>query len=56
MGLVIRNCDIGLVSGDSVQFDPDRGVWDDVLVENCTLWTGPLPPLYEVVLQDGLPP
>jgi len=41
--LVVRNCDIGLISGDAIQFDPDRGVWDDVLIENCTLWTGPLP-------------
>jgi hypothetical protein len=41
--LTIRNCDIGLTSGDSIQFDPGRGEWDNVLVENCTLWTGPLP-------------
>jgi hypothetical protein len=41
--LVIRNCDIGLVSGDAIQFDPGRGVWDDVRIERCTLWTGPLP-------------
>ncbi len=41
--LTIRNCDIGLVSGDCIQFDPGRGPWDQVLVENCTLWTGPLP-------------
>jgi len=41
--LVIRNCDIGLVSGDAVQFDPGRGEWDDVLIENCTMWTAPLP-------------
>jgi len=41
--LTIRNCDIGLVSGDAIQFDPGRGEWGDVLVENCTLWTGPLP-------------
>jgi hypothetical protein len=41
--LVIRNCDIGLTSGDCIQFDPGRAPWDDVLVENCTLWTGPLP-------------
>ena len=41
--LTIRNCDIGLTSGDSIQFDPGRGEWGDVLVENCTLWTGPLP-------------
>jgi hypothetical protein len=41
--LIIRNCDIGLVSGDCIQFDPGRGAWDEVLVERCTLWTGPLP-------------
>ena len=41
--LTVRNCDIGLVSGDAIQFDPGRGPWDDVLIENCTLWTGPLP-------------
>lgn len=40
--LVIRNCDIGLISGDCIQFDPGRGEWDDVRIENCTLWTGPL--------------
>lgn len=40
--LTIRNCEIYMVSGDSVQFDPDRGPWDDVLIENCTFWTGPL--------------
>lgn len=43
MNLTIRNCDIGLTSGDSIQFDPGRGEWDKVLIENCTLWTGPLP-------------
>lgn len=41
-GLTIRNCDIGLVSGDALQFDPGRRPWDRVVVENCTLWTGPL--------------
>ena len=41
-GLQIRNCDIGLVSGDAIQFDPGRVLWNDVLVENCTLWTAPL--------------
>ena len=40
--LTIRDCNIGLTSGDSVQFDPGRGPWDDVLIENCTLWTAPL--------------
>jgi len=41
--LVIRNCEIYYVSGDAIQFDPDRSPWDNVLVENCTFWTGPLP-------------
>lgn len=41
--LVIRNCDISYVSGDSVQFSPDRRPWNDVLIENCTFWSGPLP-------------
>lgn len=41
--LTIRNCDIGLTSGDSIQFDPGRGPWGDVLVENSRLWTAPLP-------------
>jgi hypothetical protein len=40
--LTIRNCDIGLTSGDSIQFDPGRAPWDNVLIENCTLWTAPL--------------
>jgi len=41
--LVVRNCAIYYFSGDALQFDPDRDPWDNVLVENCTLWTGPLP-------------
>ena len=40
--LVVRNCLIEYVSGDCMQFDPDRNPWDEVLVENCTLRTGPL--------------
>ncbi len=40
--LTIRNCEIYYVSGDAVQFDPDRKKWDDVTIENCTFWTGPL--------------
>jgi hypothetical protein len=43
INLTIRNCDIGLTSGDAIQFDPGRGEWNDVLIEHCTLWTGPLP-------------
>jgi hypothetical protein len=41
--IVIRNCEIYYVSGDAVQFSPDRRPWDNLLIENCTLWTGPLP-------------
>ncbi len=41
-GLVIRNCEIFLVSGDSTQFDPDRKGFNDVLIEQCSFWTGPL--------------
>jgi hypothetical protein len=41
--LVIRNCEIYYCSGDSVQFDPGRGPWGEVLIENCVFWTGPLP-------------
>ena len=40
--LTVRDCDVGLVSGDALQFDPGRGAWDDVHVEHCTLWAGPL--------------
>lgn len=40
--LVIRDCEIHHVSGDALQFDPGRGPWDKVLVENCSMWTGPL--------------
>jgi len=41
--VTIRNCDIGLGSGDSIQFDPDRRSSGRVTVENCRLWTAPLP-------------
>ena len=40
--ITIRNCDIGLVSGDCIQFDPDRKSTGRVLIEGCRLWTGPL--------------
>jgi hypothetical protein len=46
LNLVIRNTEITHVSGDAIQFDPSRRIepypWDNVLVENCFLWTGPL--------------
>lgn len=41
--VTIRNCEIYYVSGDCVQFDPDRKSTGKVLIENCTFWTGPLP-------------
>lgn len=43
--LTIRGCDIYYVSGDCFQTDPNRGnpLWDNVLIENSRLWTGPLP-------------
>jgi hypothetical protein len=40
--VTIRNCDISFPSGDCIQFDPDRKSSGRVLIENCTLWTGPL--------------
>jgi hypothetical protein len=43
--LTIRGCNIYYVSGDCFQTDPNRDLplWDNVLIENCKLWTGPLP-------------
>ncbi|HIA20782.1 MAG TPA: right-handed parallel beta-helix repeat-containing protein [Planctomycetaceae bacterium] len=41
--VTIRNCEIYYVSGDCVQFDPDRQSHGNVLIEDCTFWTGPLP-------------
>lgn len=41
--VTIRNCDISYVSGDCVQFDPDRNSQGRLVIENCNLWTGPLP-------------
>jgi hypothetical protein len=41
--VTIRNCDIGLISGDCIQFDPDRSSNGTVTIEGCHLWTGPLP-------------
>lgn len=46
LNLTVRNTEISHVSGDAIQFDPDRQAepyaWDNVLVEHCFLWTGPL--------------
>ena len=41
--ITVRNCEIYQVSGDAVQFDPDRKSTGQVVIENCTFWTGPLP-------------
>jgi len=40
--VIIRNCDISHVSGDCVQFDPDRASRGSLTIENCRLWSGPL--------------
>lgn len=46
LNLTVRNTEISHVSGDALQFDPGRASqpypWDNVLVEHCFLWTGPL--------------
>ena len=46
LNLIVRNTEISHVSGDALQFDPGRKAepygWDNVVVENCFLWTGPL--------------
>lgn len=41
--VTIRNCDISYCSGDCIQFDPERASRGSVFIENCNLWTGPLP-------------
>lgn len=41
--VTIRNCEIYYTSGDCVQFDPDRRSSGSLIIENCLLWTGPLP-------------
>src|SRR5688572_8063887 len=46
LNLTVHNTEISHVSGDALQFDPGRKAepyaWDNVLVEHCFLWTGPL--------------
>jgi len=44
-GATIRRANIHHVSGDSLQTDPNRApgnISDDILIEDSTLWTGPL--------------
>lgn len=40
--VTLRNCDISLISGDCVQFDPDRASRGSLTIENCHLWAGKL--------------
>lgn len=40
--VTIRNCDISHISGDCIQFDPDRQSRGSLTIEQCTLWAGPL--------------
>src|SRR5688572_26393926 len=46
LNLTVCNTEISHVSGDALQFDPGRKAepyaWDNVRVEHCWLWTGPL--------------
>jgi hypothetical protein len=39
-GLRIRNCNVHHISGDC--FQCDRGSWQDIVIEGCQLWDGPL--------------
>jgi len=41
--VTIRRCRIYRCSGDSIQFDPDRDPWDQMLIEDCDLYTEALP-------------
>jgi len=40
--VTIRNCDISHISGDCIQFDPERASRGSVTIEDCHLWSGPL--------------
>ena len=40
--LTLRDTEIYMVSGDSLQLSPPRMPWDEVLVEGCLLWNAPL--------------
>lgn len=40
--VTIRNCNISHISGDCIQFDPDRRSRGSLTIEQCTLWAGPL--------------
>ena len=57
--LVVRNTEISHVTGDALQFDPGRKAepyaWDDVRIEHCLLWTGPLDRDYATYRQGEIP-
>ena len=59
LNLTIRNTEISHVSGDAIQFDPSRRAepypWDNILVDHCFLWTGPLDADF-VGWKEGQPP
>lgn len=40
--VTIRNCDISHITGDCIQFDPDRKQRGSLTIEKCHLWTSPL--------------
>lgn len=44
LDLIIRGCEIYQVSGDCIQSDPSMRppLWNNLLIENCKLWTAPL--------------
>ncbi|MCA9671193.1 MAG: hypothetical protein KC503_36595 [Myxococcales bacterium] len=42
-GLTIRDTEAYYCSGDSVQVGTDRDPWDNLVIERCRMWTGPLP-------------
>ena len=42
--MTVRGCKIELCSGDCIQADPSREPWDNVLVEDCELYGGRMPP------------
>ena len=41
--VTIQGTDIYYVSGDAFQASPNRDPWDNVFIEDCHFWTGPLP-------------
>jgi MYXO-CTERM domain-containing protein len=40
--LTIRDTEIAMMSGDSVQLSPPREPWGNLVIEGCTLWAAPL--------------